>query len=269
VRSRPLPRAPRRLAGLDQSAAIGGEAEYEALLKKLQLEMLTVQQSYFRQKRRAVIVLEGPDAAGKGGAIKRMTERLDPRGLHVWPIGAPNEWEIGKHYLFRFWQRLPDPGTFAIFDRSWYGRVLVERVEKLAARRDWQRAYEEINAFETMLAHDGVRVVKLLLWISKGEQRRRFRERLENPYKRWKLTPADLRNRARWPSYERAFEEMLERTSTGTAPWHVVPADHKWFARVEVLRTVIAALRRGVSIELPPLDPAVKRAAAKLLGLKV
>jgi PPK2 family polyphosphate:nucleotide phosphotransferase len=259
---------PSRLAALDMAAAaLAGKDEYETLLKRLQLEMLTVQQSYFRQKRRAVVVFEGPDAAGKGGAIRRLTERLDPRGLHVWPIGAPNSWEAGKPYLFRFWQRLPDPGTFAIFDRSWYGRVLVERVEKLAAKPDWQRAYDEINEFEAMLARDGIRLVKLLLWISRKEQRDRFRERLENPYKRWKLTPDDLRNRASWKKYERAFDDMLARTSTGIAPWHVVPANRKWFARVEVLRTVIDTLRRGVDVELPPLDPEVKKAAAKVLGL--
>jgi polyphosphate kinase 2 (PPK2 family) len=257
-----------RLAELDQrSASLDDEEEYERLLKPLQLEMLTVQQSYFRQKRRAIVVFEGPDAAGKGGAIKRMTERLDPRGLHVWPIGAPNSWERGKHHLFRFWQRLPDPGTFAIFDRSWYGRVLVERVEKLIPKPDWQRAYHEINEFEATLAADGVRLVKLVLWISKKEQRDRFRERLENPYKRWKLTPEDLRNRASWGKYERAFDDMLERTSTEAAPWHAIAANHKWYARVEVLKTVLKTLRRGVDIELPPLDPDVKKRAAKVLGL--
>jgi PPK2 family polyphosphate:nucleotide phosphotransferase len=259
---------PSRLADLDmERAALADKDEYDKLLKELQLEMLTVQQSYFRQKRRAVIVFEGPDAAGKGGAIKRMTERLDPRGLHVWPIGPPNSWEAGKHYLFRFWQRLPDPGTSAIFDRSWYGRVLVERVEKLAAKKDWRRAYDEINEFEAMLVNDGIRLVKLLLWITKEEQLERFRERLENPYKHWKITIEDIRNRASWKKYERAYDDMLERSSTETAPWHVVPANRKWFARVEVLRTVIKELRRGVEIELPPLDPEVKKQAAKLLGL--
>jgi PPK2 family polyphosphate:nucleotide phosphotransferase len=261
---------PPRLRAVDmEAAALADKDEYERLLNDLQLEMLTVQQSYFRQKRRAVIVFEGPDAAGKGGAIRRMTERLDPRGLHVWPIGAPNEWERGKHYLFRFWQRLPDPGTFAIFDRSWYGRVLVERVEDLTPKPDWQRAYEEINQFEAMLTDDGIRLVKLLVWITKDAQLERFRERLENPYKRWKLTLEDLRNRASWGKYERAFDDMLERTSTRHAPWHVVPGNKKWFARVEVLRIVIDALRKEVDVELPPLDPEVKRRAAELLGLKM
>jgi AMP-polyphosphate phosphotransferase len=256
-----------RLRALDQSAELADKDEYERLLKDLQLEMLTVQQSYFRQKRRAILVFEGSDAAGKGGAIKRLTGRLDPRGVHVWPIGAPNEWERGKHYLFRFWQRIPDPGTFAIFDRSWYGRVLVERVEKLTPTQDWQRAYHEINEFEAMLGDDGVRLVKLVLWIDKKEQRDRFRERLENPYKRWKLTQEDLRNRASWEKYETAFEDMLERCSTERAPWHVVPGNKKWFARVEVLRRVIKTLKQGVDIELPPLDPEVKKQAAKVLGL--
>jgi PPK2 family polyphosphate:nucleotide phosphotransferase len=258
-----------RLDALDQSASFADKEAYEGALKPLQLELLTIQQTYFRQRRRAILVFEGPDAAGKGGAIKRLTERLDPRGVHVWPIGAPNEEERQQHYLARFWERLPALGSFAVFDRSWYGRVLVERVEKLTPKDSWQRAYEEINEFERMHVNDGARIVKCLLWITEDEERDRFLERLKNPYKRWKLTEEDLRNRKKWDKYENAFEDMLELTSTPEAPWHIIPANKKWYARVEVLRIVTEALRKGVDVELPPLDPQLKKRAAKLLDVKL
>jgi PPK2 family polyphosphate:nucleotide phosphotransferase len=256
-----------KLAEIMQQPGFSDRPSYERSLEKLQLELLTIQQTYFRQKRRAILVFEGPDAAGKGGVIKRLTERLDPRGIHVWPIGPPNEAEKSQHYLARFWQRLPGRGSVAVFDRSWYGRVLVERVEKFATQAEWRRAYEEINQFEAMLSNDGARLVKCFLWITKDEQRERFIERLENPYKRWKITPDDIRNREKWDKYVEAFEDMLERTSPEIAPWHVIPANKKWYARVEIMKIVIETLRRGVDVELPPLDPELKRQAAKTLGV--
>lgn len=245
------------------------KAAYEKRLAKLQKELLRIQQTYWHERRRAILVFEGWDAAGKGGAIRRATELLDPRGVHVWPIGAPLPAEQGRHYLWRFWQRLPEPGTFAVFDRSWYGRVLVERVEGFAAPEAWRRAYDEINEFERMLSDDGARIVKLFLHISPEEQLERFRERLTNPYKRWKITEEDLRNRARWDDYVAAAEDMFERTSTPAAPWHAIPADSKWHARVRCLEIVNEALSRGVTIAPPPVDPAVQAAAARLLGIEV
>lgn len=242
------------------------KSAYLKELESLQEQVMHVQQAYWHSKRRAILVFEGWDAAGKGGAIRRLTETLDPRGAHVWPIAAPLPQEQGKHYLWRFWQRLPEPGTFAIFDRSWYGRVLVERVEGFAKPSEWQRAYDEINEFERLLIDDGVRIVKLFLHISEDEQRRRFRERLHNPYKRWKLTSEDLRNRARRPQYELATNQMFDRTHTKHAPWHVIPADAKWYARVEVLRQVVARLSEGVDISPPTLDEAFLREAETLLG---
>src|SRR3546814_723492 len=139
---------------------------------------------------------------------------MDPRACRVWPIGAPTDREQGKHYLFRFWQRLPDPGTIAIFDRSWYGRVLVERVEGLAPEADWRRAYDEINAFERMLRDDGVRIAKIFLHITADEQLDRFKARLDNPFKRWKLSYEDFRNRRRWRDYEQAIEDMRSEEHT-------------------------------------------------------
>lgn len=257
---------PPRLSELDMKAhRFADKQAYQAELADLQDQILHVQQAYWHGKRRAVIVFEGWDAAGKGGAIRRLTEHLDPRGAHVWPIAAPTAVEQGRHYLWRFWQRLPEPGTFAIFDRSWYGRVLVERVEGFAKPAEWQRAYEEINEFERLLTDDGVRIIKLFMHISDEEQVARFRERLDNPYKRWKLTTEDLRNRARRPDYEGAIDEMFAHTTKANAPWAAIPADAKWFARVEVLRQVVAHLGRDVDISPPPIDPEVKAMADRLL----
>ena len=256
-----------RLKDLDMSEQIKQEKSYEAELSALQDCMLRVQQAYYHEKRRAIVVFEGWDAAGKGGAIRRMTEALDPRGCKVWPIAAPRPDEQARHYLYRFWQRVPEPGTIAIFDRSWYGRVLVERVERLASDTEWKRAYDEINEFERMLADDGVRFVKLFLHITPEEQLERFEERLCNPAKRWKITEEDLRNRSRRPDYESAIEDMFDKTSTSQAPWHAVPANHKWYARVACLRITTDLLARGVNLEPPPLDIAVQKAAIEQLGL--
>lgn len=257
-----------RLAKLDQSRnRYDDKASYEKALQKLQNKVLQVQQAYWHGRRRAIIVLEGWDAAGKGGAIRRLTEKLDPRGAHVWPISAPTPEEQGRHYLYRFWQRLPAPGTFAIFDRSWYGRLLVERVEGFARPEEWKRAYREINEFEHMLADDGVRIVKLFLHITQDEQLRRFRERLTNPYKRWKLTAEDLRNRDRWDDYVRAAEDIFEKTDTKQAPWTLIAANSKWQCRTAVLSTVVEQLSEGVDVTPPPLDPTMQAAAAAQLGI--
>lgn len=251
------------------TASIAERKEYEHQLADLQHRMLRIQQAYFHQKRRAIIVFEGWDASGKGGTIRRLTERLDPRGYKVWPISAPREEEQGRHYLYRFWRRLPEPGTIAIFDRSWYGRVLVERVEGLAGRAEWKRAYDEINAFERMLADDGARIIKLFLHITPEEQLERFAERLRNPYKRWKLTEEDIRNRGKWSQYEKAVREMFEKTSTDHAPWHPIPANQKWYVRVAALKLIAERLAEGVEVVPPPLDPAVQAAAAERLGLHI
>jgi AMP-polyphosphate phosphotransferase len=257
-----------RLAKLDQRERFAVREDYEARLAQLQVAMLRVQETYYHEKRRAIVVFEGWDAAGKGGAIRRLTEHLDPRGAKVWPIAAPKPEEQGRHYLYRFWTRLPEPGTIAVFDRSWYGRVLVERVEGFAKKREWKRAYAEINEFEGMLADDGVRIVKLFLHITPEEQLERFIERLRNPYKHWKLSPDDLRNRNRWDDYVQAIEDMFDKTSTRHAPWHAIAANYKWWARVRTIETVVDALAKGVSLKPPPIDPKVQVEAAKALGVE-
>jgi len=251
-----------------EGSLIDDKQHYLSKLKKLQKRVQAVQQAYHHQNRRAVIVFEGWDASGKGGAIRRLTERLDPRGYQVHPISAPSPDEIGRHYLYRFQTRLPASQSWAIFDRSWYGRVLVERIEQLCPKNAWQRAYQEINEFERMLVDDDTRVVKIFLHISPEEQLRRFHERLNNPYKRWKLTTEDLRNRARWDDYATATNDMFARTSTESAPWHLIAANHKWFARLSVLKTVAKAMEDGIDITPPPLDPEVVREAELQLGIK-
>jgi polyphosphate kinase 2 (PPK2 family) len=241
----------------------------EAPIAELQIRMLEIQQAYRRDGRRAVLVFEGVDAAGKGGAIRRLTERLDPRGVKVWPIGPPDAHDHGHHYLRRFWARLPEPGTIAIFDRSWYGRVLVERIDGLAAKQDWRRAYGEINRFEKMLVDDGIRLVKLFIDIDKKEQLRRFRERALVPYKRWKLTESDLRTHRNWNAYQKAFGDMLKRCSTRTAPWHVVNGNDKTTARLTVLQIATDCLASNVPLQPPELEAGLRKALEELLGEKL
>ncbi|MBX6320270.1 MAG: polyphosphate kinase [Rhodospirillaceae bacterium] len=254
-----------RLADADLTQRLPGKKAYERELAKLQLRLLEIQQAYMRQHRRGIVVLEGWDTAGKGGIVRRIGARLDPRYLDVWPIAAPSADDQGRHYLYRFWARLPARGSIALFDRSWYGRVLVERVESLVLEDEWRRAYGEINAFERMLADDGVRLVKLFLHITPEEQLRRFQERLSVPYKRWKLTLDDLRNRARWSEYEVAIDDMLALTHTAWAPWHVVPAEHKWYGRVHALKIIANTLGEGVDLRSPPEDPRIA-AAIRAMG---
>jgi polyphosphate kinase 2 (PPK2 family) len=216
-------------------------SEDKELLKKeireLQLQVLRLQQGLWHSKGRMIIALEGFDAAGKGGLIRQITEVLDPRSIQVHPIGPPSEDEQGRHYLYRFWKDLPPPGMIAIFDRTWYGRVLVEKVEKLITPEVVKRSYREINEFEKMLVNDGVLLVKIFLGVSRAEQLRRFEQRLNDPYKQWKLTQADLDARKKWNQYVSAVDEMLDRCQDA-ADWNLIPADHKHEARVQGLRVV-------------------------------
>lgn len=215
---------------------------YKSTLEDLQHRMVRIQQGLYHTGRRAVIGLEGFDAAGKGGSIRRLSEMLDPRGLKVVPIGPPLPEEKGRHWLYRFWRDLPLPGTITVFDRTWYGRVLVERVDRLIHNAQWKRAYDEINEFEAMLVHDGIELVKIFLAFSKDEQLRRLEQRLRDPYKRWKIGEADIRARQQWDEYVDAADDMFKRTHTKLAPWELIPAEHKWYARTEVLRRVTTAL---------------------------
>jgi AMP-polyphosphate phosphotransferase len=204
-----------------------------------------------------VVAFEGWDASGKGGAIKRLVGPLDPRHVRVSQFAAPSSDEKRHHFLGRFWPALPGWGGMTVFDRSWYGRVLVERVEGFAEREEWERAYEEINDFERTLTDEGAIVVKLWLHISDEEQLKRFEARAGDPLKSWKLTDEDWRNREKRPQYEAAVEEMLERTDRPCAPWRVVPAESKRFARVEIIRLVRQEIERGMERagQKPPPPP--------------
>jgi polyphosphate kinase 2 (PPK2 family) len=223
-------------------AADVAPGEYQERLAELQERAFELQIRNFLRGERTVVAFEGWDAAGKGGCIQRLTARMDPRGYKVWSIAAPRDDDARHPWLWRFWRRLPETGEVAVFDRSWYGRVLVERVEGYARPREWRRAYDEINAFERTLTADGVRVVKIFLQIDRKEQKRRFAEREETAYKRYKIGPDDWRNRKKWPQYEAAIGEMLDRTHRPDAPWVLVSATSKHHARLEVLRTVIDLL---------------------------
>ena len=191
-----------------------------------------------------ILGFEGWDAGGKGGAIKRLTEKMDPRGFVVNPTASPNDIEKAHHYLWRFWRAVPKDGHIAIFDRTWYGRVMVERIEGFCTRQEWQRAYKEMNDMEKDLADAGAIVLKFWMQIDKDEQERRFKARQENPEKQWKITDEDWRNREKWDQYEEAVNEMLIRTSTPHAPWVVVEGNCKYYARIKVLETVVEAIEK-------------------------
>lgn len=233
------------LDALDLSQSVGKKA-YGKQLEKLQGKLNGLLRDSRFAKRSMVLVFEGADAAGKGGAIRRITSALDARSYYVVPVAAPTDEEKARPYLWRFWRHLPKRGRVAIFDRSWYGRVLVERVEEFAEPADWMRAYSEINAFEQQLVDHGTVVVKLWLQIDAEEQLARFEERKNTGFKQFKITDEDWRNREKWDDYREAVSDMVDRTSTEIAPWTLVEANDKRFARLKVLRTVTDALEAAL-----------------------
>ena len=218
------------------------EKEYKEEMESLQGRLRDLHNRLYRKQVPVIIAYEGWDAAGKGGNIKRITEALDPRGFEVHPIASPEPHEKARHYLWRFWTRLPKTGHIAIFDRTWYGRVMVERLEGFCSENDWKRAYNEINEFEKELADWGAVVIKFWVQIDKDTQLERFEMRQKTPEKQWKITDEDWRNREKWDQYEEAVDEMLIRTSTPNAPWIVVEGNNKYYARIKVLETVVKAI---------------------------
>jgi polyphosphate kinase 2 (PPK2 family) len=223
--------------------------EYHQDLIKYQVALHDLGYQVYVQQRPVIIVYEGWDAGGKGGNIKRVTERLDPRGYVVHAIASPAGEDATRHYLYRFWRRLPEAGQIVIFDRSWYGRVMVERVEGFCNEEEWKRAYREINHFERQLADFGTIIFKLWIHISQEEQLRRFNARSEDELKHWKLTDEDWRNRDKWDMYYEAVNDMLVKTSTVTAPWTVVEGDSKWYARIKVLKTLVDGLSNELNFD--------------------
>jgi polyphosphate:AMP phosphotransferase len=212
-----------------------GRAEYTKLLKKHQSRLRNLEHEIYRQRLPVIVVYEGWDAAGKGGNIKRLVSRMDPRGYEVIPIAAPNDVELSHHYLWRFWHSMPKAGHIAIFDRSWYGRVMVERIEGFCTRAEWQRAYREINETEEHLVNSGAAVLKFWVDIDKEAQLNRFRDRENFEHKQWKITEEDWRNREKWDAYAEAVNEMLHRTNTDYAPWTIVESNDKRYARIKAL----------------------------------
>ena len=243
------------LETVDLSLALNREA-YVREVTRRQIQLRDLGYQVYLQKRPVVIAFEGWDAAGKGGAIKRITEKLDPRGYVVYPISAPQGEDKTRHYLYRFWRRLPERGQIAIFDRSWYGRVLVERVEGFATTAEWKRGFKEINSFERQLRDYGVILAKYWVHISREEQLRRFEERKAIGYKEWKLTEEDWRNREKWGAYEEAVEEMLVKTSTRSSPWCLVEGNDKYWARAKVLSKLVEILSSELGYQ--PADPLKK-----------
>jgi len=218
------------------------QAEYKDRLAYYQKKLSYLGYKLYARRKSVVIVYEGWDAAGKGGNIRRLTQRLDPRGYEVVPVAAPSQEELMRHYLWRFWKSMPKDGHFGIFDRSWYGRVMVERVEGFCSEEEWRRAYAEINEMERHMSNHGAIIFKFWLHIDKDEQLRRFRSRETDPLKQYKITEEDWRNREKWDAYENAVDEMINLTGTSCAPWTVVESNNKKYARIKTLRLVVETL---------------------------
>ena len=218
--------------------------EYKVRLKELQKKLGKLHNKIYRKRIPVIIAYEGWDAAGKGGNIKRLASALDARGFEVHPIASPEPHEKARHYLWRFYHRLPKDGHFAIFDRTWYGRVMVERLEGFCSENDWKRAYNEINEFEKELSDWGAIVIKFWVHIDKDMQLARFTERQNTPEKQWKITEEDWRNREKWEEYEKAVDEMIAKTSTENAPWYIIQSNNKYYARIQAIQILIDEIEK-------------------------
>lgn len=230
------------LSSVDLSADIE-KKDYKKELFEYQEKLSRIHNRLYLKKQPVAVVFEGWDAAGKGGAIKRLTQAFDPRGYRVVSTPAPTPDELAHHYLWRFWNNIPKTGHIAIFDRSWYGRLMVEPIEGFCNSEEYERAFNEINNFEKHLTNSGMKIIKFFIHISPDEQLKRFYDRKNNPLKAWKLTDEDFRNREKWDEYVYAIERMIENTSTPYAPWHIIAGDSKKYARIEVQKTVINELK--------------------------
>lgn len=251
----------------DYEAGANYSGDYAADLAALQERLARIQVAHIVHKRRAIIALEGWDAAGKGGIIQRLTGKWDPRFFEVWPISAPTDEEKDKHFLWRFWNKLPCTGDIAVFDRSWYGRVLVERVEGFASEAEWKRAYDEINEFEAQQRDCGTTLIKLFVHVTQETQDKRLKKRFDDPWKRWKTGAEDYRNRAKRPAYLWAMDEMFRATNTRWAPWTVIDGNDKKAARIAALTAIADQLEAKVPMAPPPLDPELERLARE--GLEI
>ena len=220
---------------------------YREELKKCQKKLRDLEYQIYSRRIPVIIGFEGWDAGGKGGAIKRLCENLDPRGYRVYPTAAPTSEELAHNWLWRFWKTVPKRGHFSIYDRTWYGRVMVEPIEGFCTADDYRRAFREINDFEKQLTDFGAVALKFWMNISRDEQEKRFKERENDPDKQWKITDEDWRNREKWDAYVVAVDRMLLKTSTENAPWIVVEGNDKYYARIKVLKTVIEAIEKKIA----------------------
>ena len=240
--------------------------DYDAALAAVQARLERIQVAHIVHQRPAILVLEGWDAARKGGIIKRVKARWDPRFFKVMPISAPSEDELAHHFLWRFWTRLPAKGHITIFDRSWYGRVLVERVEGYASKAEWKHGYDEINDFEAQQSDAGATIVKLFVHITQEKQDKELAERLDDPWKRWKTGPDDYRNRAKRAEYLDAIEDMFAKTNTKQAPWTVIDGNSRKAGRIAALTAIADQLEAKVPMTPPPIDPEFEKMARAALA---
>ncbi len=244
------------------------EGDYKDALKAAQKRLGHMHFAHIIHKKRSIIVFEGWDAAGKGGVIRRITAEWDPRYFEVYPIGAPTVQEKDKHFLWRFWRDLPGSRNISMFDRSWYGRVLVERVEVFASETDWKRGYDEINEFEAQQIDSGTNLIKIFLHVTQKTQDKRLTDRLDTPAKRWKVTEDDFRNRSKRAEYLAAYHDMFKHTDTRWAPWSVFDGNDKKSARIAIMTHIADRLEAAIPTDFPDADPVVMKMAEKAFGYK-
>jgi polyphosphate kinase 2 (PPK2 family) len=250
----------------DYEAGMPFDGKYDKRLAKLQERLAHIQVAHIVHGRPAIVMFEGWDAAGKGGIIQRLTAKWDPRNFEVWPIKAPTPEELNRHFLWRFWNKLPAKGDIAVFDRSWYGRVLVERVEGYASKPEWKRAFDEINAFEQQQVESGATLVKIFVHTTQKEQDKRLLARLDHPWKRWKTGADDYRNRDKREEYLDAMHSMFKHTDTAAAPWTVIDGNDKKAARIAALTLIAGRLEAAVDMTPPLLDPEVEKLSRAALA---
>lgn len=253
------------LVDYEQGKPFNGD--YDKTLAQLQKRLAHILVAYIVYRHKAVIVFEGQDSSGKSGIIQRLVSGWDPRHFRVWPIGVPTEEEKAHHFLWRFWTKMPSDGEIAIFDRSWYGRVLVERVDALASVDEWQRSYDEINAFESLQCENGTRIIKIFCHISAQTQDERFKRRLMHPWKHVKIGTADFHARDKRDEYKKAFLDMFDQCSMHWAPWHIIDANNKQAARIQALGLIADELEKNLPTAPPPLNPEIVLLAKEKFGI--
>lgn len=250
----------------DHESGAKFDGDYDDALEDVQQRLARVHFKHIIHGSRTILVFEGWDAAGKGGTIRRMTAEWDPRYFEVHPIGAPTKEEKDRHFLWRFWKKLPGSRDIAVFDRSWYGRVLVERVEGFCSDADWRRGYDEINEFEAQQIDGGTNLLKLFFHVTQDEQDERFAKRLDTPHKRWKITAEDFRNRSKRSEYLDAIHDMFKHTDTRWAPWEVIDGNDKKSARIAAMTYIAERLEAALPDDLPEPDPDLVKLAEEAFG---